>query len=244
MEARFQAIRCRRTGVGPRTDQVRRTGGISEMPDSSKKTIQADAARALFCSAATGGPPSAGWSLRRVPWLGVGGVARSSPGVPAAAATPMGWTALLRSAPGRPRRCDPGSTRRSRTHGRARPAGVPARSLPGHCRGSWDGARWVRGSVMPEPLSLPAGVPAAGALARDVQLPGDLGLGAALGEQLGGAFSAGLTLGPLAGPSLSCLLLAAVGRHGAHASTQPTPRHPKMKGSIIRRLQFESCRGA
>jgi hypothetical protein len=48
MEARFQAMRWRRIGVRPRTDQVRRTGGISEMPDSSKKTSQADAARAPF----------------------------------------------------------------------------------------------------------------------------------------------------------------------------------------------------
>jgi hypothetical protein len=48
MEARFQAIRWRRIGVWPRTDQVRRTGGISEMPDSSKKTSQADFVRALF----------------------------------------------------------------------------------------------------------------------------------------------------------------------------------------------------
>jgi hypothetical protein len=48
MEARFQAIRWRRFGVVPRGDQVLRTGGISEMPDSSKKTIQADSARALF----------------------------------------------------------------------------------------------------------------------------------------------------------------------------------------------------
>ena len=48
MEARFQAIRWRKTGVLPRGDQVRRTGGISEMPDSSKKTIQADSARAPF----------------------------------------------------------------------------------------------------------------------------------------------------------------------------------------------------
>jgi hypothetical protein len=48
MEARFQAIRCRKTGVVPRGDQVRRTGGISELPDSSKKTSQADFARALF----------------------------------------------------------------------------------------------------------------------------------------------------------------------------------------------------
>jgi hypothetical protein len=48
MEARFQAIRWRNTGVWPRTDQVRRTGGISEMPDSSKKTSQADFAAALF----------------------------------------------------------------------------------------------------------------------------------------------------------------------------------------------------
>jgi hypothetical protein len=35
-------------GVRPRGDQVRRTGGISEMPGSSKKTSQAGLARALF----------------------------------------------------------------------------------------------------------------------------------------------------------------------------------------------------
>ena len=44
----LQAMRWRRIGVWPRWDQVRRTGGISEMPDSSKKTIQADSARAPF----------------------------------------------------------------------------------------------------------------------------------------------------------------------------------------------------
>jgi hypothetical protein len=44
---------------------------------------------------------------------------------------------------------------------------------------------------------------------------GDLGLGATLGEQLGSPFPAGLTLGPLSSASLSCLLLTAVGRHGA-----------------------------
>ena len=48
MEARFQAMRWRRIGVWPRWDQVRRTGGISEMPDSSKKTSQADSAAAPF----------------------------------------------------------------------------------------------------------------------------------------------------------------------------------------------------
>ena len=48
MEARFHATRWRRIGVVPRGDQLRRTGGISEMPDSSTKTIQADFARALF----------------------------------------------------------------------------------------------------------------------------------------------------------------------------------------------------
>jgi hypothetical protein len=41
-------MRWRSTGVRPRGDQVRRTGGISEMPDSSKKTSQADSARAPF----------------------------------------------------------------------------------------------------------------------------------------------------------------------------------------------------
>jgi hypothetical protein len=48
MEAFFQARRWRRIGVWPRWDQVRRTGGISETADSSKKTSQADSAAALF----------------------------------------------------------------------------------------------------------------------------------------------------------------------------------------------------
>jgi len=42
---------------------------------------------------------------------------------------------------------------------------------------------------------LPAGMPPAAALPRDVQLAGDLGLGATLGRQFGGAFPAGLAGG-------------------------------------------------
>jgi hypothetical protein len=48
MEAFFQPKRWRSSGVWPRGDQVRRTGGISETADSSKKTIQADSAAAPF----------------------------------------------------------------------------------------------------------------------------------------------------------------------------------------------------
>ena len=48
MEAFFQPNRCRSTGVSPRGDQVRRTGGISETADSSNKTRQADSAAAPF----------------------------------------------------------------------------------------------------------------------------------------------------------------------------------------------------
>jgi hypothetical protein len=44
-----------------------------------------------------------------------------------------------------------------------------------------------------------AGVPNVGALAGDAQLVGDLGLGAALGEQLGGLQPAGLKGGTLLG---------------------------------------------
>jgi hypothetical protein len=43
----------------------------------------------------------------------------------------------------------------------------------------------------PSAVSLPAGVPAARTLARDLQLVGDLGLGATLGKQLGGPFPTG-----------------------------------------------------
>jgi hypothetical protein len=48
MEAFFQPKRCRRIGVRPRGDQVRRIGGISETADSSKKTSQAVSAAAPF----------------------------------------------------------------------------------------------------------------------------------------------------------------------------------------------------
>jgi len=48
MEARFQWQRWRRIGVRPRGDQLRRAGGISEMPDSSKKTSQAPCLAAPF----------------------------------------------------------------------------------------------------------------------------------------------------------------------------------------------------
>jgi len=41
MEARFQLQRCRRIGVVPFGDQVRRVTGSSEMPDSSNKTSHA-----------------------------------------------------------------------------------------------------------------------------------------------------------------------------------------------------------
>ena len=45
---RLRKTYCGRIGVEPRWDQLRRTGGISEMPDSSKKTSQADSAAAPF----------------------------------------------------------------------------------------------------------------------------------------------------------------------------------------------------
>ena len=62
-------------------------------------------------------------------------------------------------------------------------------------------------------VGTPAGVPAAGALLGDVQLAGDLGLRAALGEQLGGTLPASLARRPILRPSLSCCLLAAGGGH-------------------------------
>jgi hypothetical protein len=61
---------------------------------------------------------------------------------------------------------------------------------------------------------------------------GDLGLGATLGEQLGGPFPTGLPLGPLASASLSCLLLAAVGRHDpacCHANRSMSPQNERIK---------------
>jgi hypothetical protein len=60
---------------------------------------------------------------------------------------------------------------------------------------------------------------------RDVQLLGDLSLGATLGEQFGGAFPTGLAGGPLLGDPRSCLLLAAVGRHAVQIA-DPEVQHP------------------
>jgi len=76
----------------------------------------------------------------------------------------------------------------------------------------------------PSAVSLPAGVPAAGALARDVQFVGDFGLRSALREQLGGTFPPGLTGRTILGAPLSRLLGAAVGRHGwacSHTNRPP-----------------------
>jgi hypothetical protein len=62
-------------------------------------------------------------------------------------------------------------------------------------------------------------------------LVGGLGLGAALGERLGGAFPAGLAGGSLTGCALADLLLATVGGH-AEMLLHPLPhRHPKVKAS-------------
>jgi hypothetical protein len=85
-------------------------------------------------------------------------------------------------------------------------------------------------------------MPAAGALARDVQLAGDLGLGVALGEQLGGAFPAGLARRPLLDGALSGLLLAAVGRRArgcSHTTTRPSPQRERLnKAGDCRRADF------
>jgi hypothetical protein len=67
MEAFFHPNRCRRIGVRPRGDQMRRTGGISETADSSKKTSQAESAAALA-------EPSGRRPARRVRWPAARGV--------------------------------------------------------------------------------------------------------------------------------------------------------------------------
>src|SRR4029453_3092390 len=81
-------------------------------------------------------------------------------------------------------------------------------------------------------------MPAAGALARDVQFPGDLDLGAALGEQLGGPLPTGLADGALLGGPGSGLLSAAIGRH--YPACSPTSRPPSPQSERINSELFKS----
>ena len=99
MEARFQAIRWRRIGVRPRGDQVRRTGGINEMPDSSKKTSQADAAlepiqEALLEGALAHGFTTDVWTLDRIALViqGLTGIQLSNPSVWRLLHGRLGWS--------------------------------------------------------------------------------------------------------------------------------------------------------
>ena len=61
----------------PRIDQVRRTGGISEMPDSSKKTIQADSARPPYLCGDPRSTGSVDWLSGTFPGGGVAAPNRS-----------------------------------------------------------------------------------------------------------------------------------------------------------------------
>ena len=57
MDIRFQLKGVRMTGVCPLGAQVRRAGGVSEMPDSSWKTSHALRRRAFFYLGTAGGHP-------------------------------------------------------------------------------------------------------------------------------------------------------------------------------------------
>jgi hypothetical protein len=72
-----------------------------------------------------------------------------------------------------------------------------------------------------------AGVPDMGALARDAELVGDLGLGAALGEQLGRLQPSGLKGGTLLGRAW-----AAVGWHRRTLTHHQSSRQPNPRNSI------------
>jgi hypothetical protein len=118
---------------------------------------------------------------------------------------------------------------RSRVHTSvANPCASALSSSARSIASSWSSATLGRRPVGPRVRNavVPSGMPAAGALARDVQLAGDLSLGTTLGEQLGGPFPTGLAGGPLLGGPRSGLLLAAVGGHGRGCSHTSRPTSP------------------
>jgi hypothetical protein len=79
--------------------------------------------------------------------------------------------------------------------------------------------------------SLPGGMPDMGALAGDAQLLGDVGLGVALGEQLGRLEPSALKGGPLLGRAG-----AAGGRHRRTLTQHPPSRQPNPRNSKISAL--------
>jgi hypothetical protein len=228
MEAFFHPNRWRRIGVWPRGDQVRRTGGISETADSSKKTIQAVSAAAPFFDprplvlhpvldgllVALAGPPLG--PLQRP----AEALAQDHPHMAGVITDPGQLGDHHRDAfqgpqvgvePIRHRPCQQGLLDLGELGGRQ--LGIGA--------GRAAAAQGVHTALL-EP-----GVPDVRALAGHTELLGDLGLGAALGEQLGRLEPSGLKSSTLLGR-----VEAALGGHRRTLTHHPPSRQPNPRNSI------------
>src|SRR5918994_7352935 len=187
MDARFHLNRWRMTGVWPRGAQVRRVTGSKETPDSSQNTMTALRRRALLPDAwPVGGHPP----LNRL-LIALDGAAGGALQPPAhAAAQQLPGVAGMVADPGQPLDHG-GDARKGPVVGvEAVGAGALAQRLVDGGKLGLRQARGVPGGATAcqrvGPAGAPLGVPAADVLPGDAQFAGDLGLGAAGGEQLAG----------------------------------------------------------
>src|SRR5215211_2731069 len=234
MDARFHLNRWRTTGVQPRGAQVRRVTGSSETPDSSQKTMTALRRRAFLPDPRPVAlhPPLDGLL---VTLDGPAGGTLQPPAQPTAQQLPH--------VPGMVG--DPGHLLDHRSDALKGPVvgveamrpGALSERLADCLKLSIGQARGVAGRASAaqrlRPTRAPAPMPAADVLPRDTELVGDLGLGAAGGEQLAGLQTdtfEGLAVTQTAG-------VAAVGgwSHAAMLPGQPRSCHRKGRTSLIRR---------
>src|SRR5215218_1896110 len=187
MDSRFHSNRWRMTGVIPRGAQVRRVTGSSETPDSSQKTMTALRRRAFLPDPRPVAlhPPLDGLL---VALDGPAGGALQPPAQPAAQQLPH-MTGVVG---------DPGDLLDHRGDARkgavvgveAVPLGALSEGMADRLKLSLGQTRSVpgrSGTVQRlRPARAPAPMPAADVLPRDAESAGDLGLGAAGGEQLAG----------------------------------------------------------
>ena len=232
MDARFHLNRWRTTGVQPRGAQVRRVTGSSETPDSSQKTMTALRRRAFLPDP---------WPVALHPPLdgllvtldGPAGGTLQPPAQPTAQQLPH--------VPGMVG--DPGHLLDHRSDALKGPVvgveamrpGALSERLADCLKLSIGQARGVAGRASAaqrlRPTRAPAPMPAADVLPRDTELVGDLGLGAADGEQLAGLHAdlfEGLAVTQTAG-------VAAVGgwSHAAMLPGQPRSCHRKERTSFV-----------
>src|SRR5215213_3191472 len=187
MDARFHLNQWRTTGVQPRGAQVRRVTGSSETPDSSQKTMTALRRRAFLPDPRPVAlhPPLDGLL---VALDGPAGGALQPPAQPAAQQLPH-MTGVVG---------DPGDLLDHRGDARKGPVvgveamrpGALSERMADRLKLSLGQARSVPGRASAvqrlRPTRAPAPMPAADVLPRDTESAGDLGLGAAGGEQLAG----------------------------------------------------------